>query len=52
MKKFLDLLDLTKTQDLCIYEFMEVVDVVHKDKNIVIAAFQIIEPSFKGLNNS
>ena len=52
MRELLGLLDLIKIQDLCNHKSMEVVSVVRRDKNIVIATFQVVAPSFKGLNNS
>ncbi len=40
-----------RAQTFCIYKLMEVV-VIHKDKNLVFAAFQVVMLSLKGFNNS
>ena len=49
-KELLGLSDLAKAQALCIHESTELI-VVHKNKDLVFAAFQVMAPSLKSLNN-
>ena len=49
-RELLDLSDLIRTQTLCIHELMEVVKVC-KNEDLVFTAFQVMPPSFQGLNN-
>ena len=41
---------MSKAQTLCIYKIIKVI-VVHKDKNLTLAVFQVILPSLKCFNN-
>ena len=50
LREFLGPANLIRAQAFCIYELTGVV-IVSKDKNFVFAAFQVVAPSFKGLNN-
>ncbi len=50
-RELLGPIDLTRTQTLCIRELMEVV-VASEDEDLVFAAFQVVAPSLKGLNNN
>ena len=50
-KELLGPSDLARAQLLCIHESTEIV-VVCKDVNLVFAAFKLVMPSLKGLNNN
>lgn len=44
-------INLIKTQAFCIYKLTDVI-ILNKDNNLVFAAFQTVEPSLEGFNNS
>ena len=50
-RELLGLANLFETQTLCIYKTTEVI-VVRKDKNLILATFQIVTPHLESLNNS
>ncbi len=47
----MSLLNLTKAQAFCIYELMEIV-MVHKNKDFIFVALQVVALSLKSFNNS
>ena len=51
LRELLGLSDLSGAQTLCIYERTEVI-MVYKDKNLILAAFLAVVPSFKCFYNS
>ena len=51
LREFLGPADLFEAQTLSIYETMEVI-IVHKDENIMLAAFQVVAPYLKDFDNS
>lgn len=51
LEKFLNLLNLNKILALSIYKLAKIF-VMSKHKNFKFIIFQVITPSFKGLNNS
>ena len=51
LREFLGPAELSRAQILHIYEITEVI-IVHKDKNLILAAFQVVAPSLEFLNNS
>ena len=51
LKELLGPADLSEAQILCIHETTEVI-MVRKDKNLMLATFQIVTPRLKSLNNS
>lgn len=50
LREFLSPTDLTKAQTFCIHELTEVV-MVNLDKNLILAAFQVVLPCFEDFNN-
>ena len=50
-KELLSQMDLSRAQTLYIYETIEII-VVYKDKNLMLATFQIMMPSFECFNNN
>lgn len=50
-RELLSLLDPIKAQVLYIYELTEVI-IVHKNKNLVFTAFQVVALSLEGFNDS
>lgn len=50
-KKLLDPLDQSGAQAFYVHKLMEFV-IVSENKNLIFAAFQVVPPSFKNLNNS
>ena len=51
MGKFLGLTDLSRAQAFCIHKTTEVI-MVYKNKNLMLAAFQVVAPCLEGFNNS
>ena len=51
LRELLGQADLSEAQTLCIHETMEVI-VVRKDKNLILAIFQIVTPRLKDLDDS
>ena len=51
LREFLGLADLPRAQALHIHKMTEVI-VIRKDENLMLAAFQVVTPSFEYLNNS
>ena len=49
--EFLGPADLSRAQTLCIYETTEVI-MIHKDENLMLAAFQIVTPRLEDFDNS
>ena len=51
LRELLGPADLSGAQALCIYETTEVI-VVRKDKNLMLATFQVVAPGLESLNDS
>ena len=51
LRELLGLADLSGAQALCIYETTEVI-VVRKNKNLMLAAFQVVTPGLESLDDS
>lgn len=51
LREFVDLEDLLKALTLSIHKSLKVVITI-EDENLILAAFQVVAPSVKDLNNS